>query len=144
MKPGPPPTPTALRRQRGNPSGRPYNPREPMPAPGLGAPPATLSEGARAVWLELAPGLEASGVGTQVDRPAFELLVDAIAEYRQMKGRSEHAAFAAGAAKRAARLLSEFGMTPSSRARVTAAPVVSPLAAKYFSHFARTAKYISR
>jgi phage terminase small subunit len=126
---------------RGNPSGRPYNPREPTPAPGLGAPPPTLSEGARLVWLELAPGLEACGVGTQVDRPAFELLVDALADYRRLRDRSEQAAYATSAAKRLTRLLGEFGMTPASRARVEVTPPVSALAAKYLSH---TAKYISR
>ena len=115
---GPPPTPTSLKRLRGNPGKRPLNLREPTPPGPLGPPPPHLSTEARAVWLELCPVVVAMRVATLADRVAFELLCNAVARYRGTK----HLAHQLGAAKVLTPLLREFGLVPGSRARLQVAP----------------------
>jgi Phage terminase, small subunit len=86
---------------------------------GLGEPPPDLPEASRVVWAELAPELEQAGVATVLDRAAFELLCEALGEYRRRRAQVEHLAYATSAAKRAVKLMCEFGMTPArARTRV--------------------------
>jgi phage terminase small subunit len=127
------PHPTALKLLRGNPGKRPLNYREPQAPIGLGPPPAHLEPGSRAIWLELAPVLEQAWLGTVLDPLCLELLADQLADYRRFRRDPKHVAFAAGAWKRVVRLAVEFGLTPSSRARLLVLP--APGEADHFEKF---------
>jgi P27 family predicted phage terminase small subunit len=65
------PVPTALRMLRGNPGRRPLPPYDPHPPRGLPDPPADLDGAALAEWQRLGPLLEAQGLMTVLDAPAF-------------------------------------------------------------------------
>src|SRR4029453_9887755 len=119
MRPGPKPMPRALQLLRGERRPSRVNYRAPAAPLGLGPPPTHLTPDSRAVWLELAPVIEAANIGTKLDGVSFELLVDALADYRRFRaGDVKHAAFAASAWKRCLRAMSEFGLSPSSRTSV--------------------------
>lgn len=133
------PKPTMAKILAGNPGGRPLNAGEPQPEPTNGArPPYRLPTRARRFWLENAPRLEALGLLTEIDLPAFQMMAThfgvavAAAEVIRAEGimtqdehglerkhpalqvlRDNSGAFRAYAA--------EFGMTPSSRSRVQGA-----------------------
>lgn len=62
------PIPTALKKARGNPGGRPLNDREPEPTPGVPPKPDDLSPAAAAEWDFIVPELIRMGVLTVVDR----------------------------------------------------------------------------
>lgn len=128
------PKPTRVKEIQGNPGKRGLNPDEPKP----GVPvkrPRGLARGPRRLWDEVAPDLERVGVMTGWDTFAFRLL-------------AEHYAFALEAADQlrdegltvdgrdgpkknpvatvfkengmaALRIMTEFGMTPSSRTRLS-------------------------
>jgi phage terminase small subunit len=126
MVPGPRPRPKAVKLLRGERRPSRVNYREPQAPFGVGPPPDHLSPPAQQVWSELRPALERAGVVTTLDVTAFELLVDAVAEYRWHRARPGHEAFAAGCWKRVARLLPEFGLTPSARSRLAVSPSAAP------------------
>lgn len=134
------PKPTALKELTGNPGGRPLNQDEPQPEPAVGATvPYRMLPKARRFWKDNAGQLVGLGLLTQIDLPAFQLMathfavaVDA-AERIKADGmvtederglprkhpllqvlRDNSAAFRSYAA--------EFGMTPSSRSRVSSVP----------------------
>ena len=60
--------PTALKKARGNPGGRPLNDREPEPTPGVPPKPVDLTAAASAEWEFIVPELIRMGVLTVVDR----------------------------------------------------------------------------
>ena len=122
MRPGPRPKPSRLKVLKGERRPSRLNTREPQAPVGVGPAPPHLSVASKAIWAELAPLVERTRIVTVLDPVAFEILCDAIADYRQLRLDSEHAAFASGAWKRATRLLSEFGLTPSSRTCLVTAP----------------------
>lgn len=129
------PTPTNLRILHGNPGKRALPKDEPKPEPCYLNPPKDLGPEAKAIWPELAQPLYEAGLLTALDAPALRLLCEAQATWQkatdaiQREGmiyttptgiqrpspwfRVQHAA-----AEQMLRLLSEFGMTPSSRTRV--------------------------
>lgn len=133
-------TPTALKLVRGNPGKRALNEREPKPRKAKKAPPPVwLSEEGRAAWSELQPMLARMGVYTEADRWALELLVDAYAEWREVRlmvdseGRTYESGSLQGgrmvrshpsvqqladAWRRVRLAMVEFGLTPSSRSKV--------------------------
>jgi P27 family predicted phage terminase small subunit len=138
MRTGPKPKPTAIRELEGDRPDR-FPEAEPTPPPGVPDPPATLSKAARVEWIRFGPTLVAMGVLTQADAPAFGIYCEAHADYyrasAKIKKQGEVAATGAGgmklhplasvrdrAQKTMLRVLAEFGCTPSSRSRVTAAP----------------------
>lgn len=150
------PTPTALRLLRGNPRKRPVNANEPKPAPLAGdlAPPAWLDADAQTEWRRLAPMLGRLGVLTETDADALAAYCEswvtwktATARVRQFgmvikrtKGGAElpvispYVKIAHHAMQQMRAFLVEFGMTPSSRARIhTAAPAEAP-ASKWGGH----------
>ena len=51
-----------------------------------------------------------------------ELLADALADYRALRAKPKHAAFAISAWKRLAKLLTESGLTPRGRVGLIAVP----------------------
>ncbi len=141
--PGPRPKPSAIRETEGNPGRRPFNRAEPKPPRGIPLCPDWLSPIAREHWLALAPKLDELGVLTLVDGHALALLCETYAEYRKaradvvkngatywstsedgskMKRANPNVAIASDAAKRYRGLLAEFGLTPSSRTKVSAVP----------------------
>jgi len=102
--------------------------------------PKHLPESARALWRWLSPRLDEMQTLTQVDGPALELLCDAYAEYRTARevitrdgatyeavteaGATMHrvrpeVAIASDAWRRVRAMLTEFGLTPSSRSKVS-------------------------
>jgi P27 family predicted phage terminase small subunit len=143
------PKPTETKRAAGNPGRRPLNKAEPTPPPALPAPPAHLDEPASEKWRELSAQLFTQGVLTTID-------VDALAFYcvlfsrwqkaeRIVREQGEIVTTALGnlvqnpylsiANKSMEKMMGisvEFGMTPSSRSRVSVAnPKIFTKLSKY-------------
>ncbi|QKJ47893.1 phage terminase small subunit P27 family [Proteus vulgaris] len=136
---GLPKTPSHLQLVRGNPSKRPINKKEPKPPKGVPPTPKHFTKQGKYWFKRIAEELDAMGVMSQMDAKALELLVEAYTEYRHhcdvldeegytYKNNTESglmikahpsAAMKADAWKRIRAMLSEFGMTPASRAKVT-------------------------
>lgn len=142
------PVPTELKIVRGNPGRRPLPTDEPRPPEGDIQCPSWLKGRARRVWKELAPALADAGLLTVLDVPMLADLCVVRAEFMravadvEKRGievestkydRKTGAAFyvtednpsvriASDANKRAKAMEVEFGMSPSSRTRVKAAP----------------------
>lgn len=136
---GPAPKPSKLNALRGNPGKRKVNKMEPQPAAaGLGCP-AWLQGDARAEWERMAPELGRLGLLTVVDVPALAGYCQAYQRWREAEAavQTHLAAGLAGLgtaiqsglegmARDRLRLMTtmakEFGFTPASRSRVSAAP----------------------
>jgi P27 family predicted phage terminase small subunit len=133
------PVPTNLKLLRGNPGRRPLNPREAKPAVKLPTPPAHLSKEARKEWRRTGRFLLEVGLITELDRAAFAAFCTAWARWVEAEDalrnfgivlkspsgfpiQSPYLAIANKAMEQMRSLLSEFGMSPASRSRVTAAP----------------------
>lgn len=137
------PVPTPLKLLRGTARNDRTNPREPQPKRGAPPIPRGLHRRAAATWKRLAPMLDRSGVLTEADATALELLCDALSDYHQAsevlrkEGSTYTTTTPAGdvmhrprpevaqrndAWQRVAKMLSEFGLTPSSRSKVVADP----------------------
>lgn len=131
------PTPTALKVMRGNPGKRALSENEPKPAAGATAP-DWLTPLAAQHWPTVARQLEDSGVLTVMDAPALALYCEAFARWAQatahvlkhgqvitsptgMQKQSPYLLIANKAHDQMAKMLVEFGMTPSSRSRVSRA-----------------------
>jgi P27 family predicted phage terminase small subunit len=142
------PVPRAVHLLRGLPSKHKLAADEPQPTPVTDlTPPAWLDPEAQAEWIRLAPMLERLGVLTETDTGALTAYCDAWATWKGatqqirkfgmvIKGKeavpvvSPYVKIAHNALMHMRALLTEFGMTPSSRARVhvptkTEKPVVS-------------------
>ena len=136
------PKSTALKRLQGNPGKRPLNEHEPQPDASMPAPPEHLNSVAIAEWGRMAGELNRIGLLTQVDRAAFaaycaaystwvhaELQMARLAEdggnpflITTEKGNQIQNPIV-GVRNKALDLMHkfmvEFGLTPSSRTRVT-------------------------
>lgn len=155
------PRPTHLKLVTGNPGKRPLNRAEPKPAAaGLPQPPAELSGDARNEWRRVAQQLHQAGLLATLDRAALAAYCQAFARWRQaeraLAAMAEKDAVTGGlliktsngnaiqnplvgiankAAAAMVRYAAEFGMTPSARSRIEAAPRddgAKDPAAKYF------------
>lgn len=134
---GPAPKPTALKVLAGNPGKRPLNAAEPKPDRALPKCPAWLRKEAKAEWKRIAGKLHKAGVLTSVDGSALAVYCQTWARWVEAEREVERlsqvttsakgslymspwltAAMAAG--KAVADLAAQFGMTPSSRSRITA------------------------
>lgn len=137
--------PTALHVLHGTHRKDRANKDEPQPAKisGGARPPHGFDATERRCWKALVRELEGMGVLTVVDGGALELLVGATVRYRRLKRRIEKdgetltdqnarvyrnpAALAMREAHaQCVRLRVEFGLTPSSRSRVSVAPIAPP------------------
>ncbi|MDP3909527.1 MAG: phage terminase small subunit P27 family, partial [Gemmatimonadales bacterium] len=138
VRPGPPPTPTALRVLRGNPGRRPLNQREPKPTATRPTCPAGLDKEAKAEWHRVVPELHRLGLLTKVDRAALVTYVQQWA--RQQRAEADIAKYgevitqvvdgvvrreenpsvriADRAGQRIRMWCAEFGLTPSARSRM--------------------------
>ena len=136
-KQGSKPIPTALKLLRGNPGRRPLNDREPKAAPKLPSPPAELSDAAKKEWWRTGRKLLAAGIVTELDASAFAAYCQSYARWLEAQAvlaktamlvKNKQGFLMANPLLRVARdaqeqftkILSEFGMTPSSRSRVHA------------------------
>ena len=129
---GPAPLPTALKALRGTTRRDRANPDEPKPTGEVGVPPSRLDRDQKRAWRDVAG---AAWWGTESDRPALELLACALGDARRLrrelkdepaviKGsrgevRNPKTYLLREAEDRATKLLGEFGLTPSSRSRVS-------------------------
>lgn len=132
--------PTELRVLRGNPSKRPFASDEPTPAPVLEtqAPPECLDEAGKAEWRRVAPILVRNGLLTEMDVDALTTYCHAYALWKEANAKirqfgivikspngypmpSPYLAIANKAMLQMKGLMSEFGMTPSSRTHVSRA-----------------------
>lgn len=127
------PKPTALKLLTGNPGKRPLNDREPKPKVGAAVPEYLLKlPGPLAQWRRWAPRLEALGVLTEVDAPAFARLCrlwdmdeggatwtpdDDVEPRIALKLRFDHQLM-----QEIRQLEGRFGMTPSDRVRIKVEP----------------------
>ena len=130
------PLPTALKILRGNPGKRPLNRGEAKPAPDTGNVSRWLDAEAKAEWRRVVTELRRMGLLTIVDRAALEAYCQTYARWRWAEEaiRAEgHVYFTetgfwkdrpeVGIAERSLKLMKafmvEFGMTPSSRSRIS-------------------------
>ncbi|CAJ2878554.1 P27 family phage terminase small subunit [Burkholderia pseudomallei] len=132
------PTPTALKLVRGNPGKRPLNDAEPSP-PAVSDMecPHWLSAAAKPHWPAIADQLHRAGLLTDIDHTALGLYCEAFARWVDANEKvvklgavvksahgypipSPYLQVANQAYAQLTRMLAEFGMTPSSRSRVTA------------------------
>lgn len=137
---GPPKTPSHLQLVRGNPSKRPINKQEPKPPSGVPQTPKYFDKRGKYWFKKMGEELDALGVMSTLDAKALELLVEAYVEYRHhcevldtegytynttsmtgdiIKKAHPAAAMKADVWKRIRAMLSEFGMTPSARTKVS-------------------------
>jgi P27 family predicted phage terminase small subunit len=135
---GPAPKPTALNELAGNPGKRAKRANEPKPRKANTTPPVPshLSDDAKKEWRRVAKELYGLGLLTSIDRTAlaaycetFVTWCDALAKCREMgmivkttNGnaiQNPYLSVASQAEKRMRGWLSEFGMTPSSRTRIS-------------------------
>lgn len=133
---GPVPQPTALRIIKGNPSKRPLNRNEPKPRPIAPSRPEWLLPEAKREWSRIMPELERLGLLTIIDRAALAGYCQEWARYVE----AERALIQEGTtfttpsgyiqqrpevaiAKKSLQLVrafcAEFGLTPSSRSRMS-------------------------
>ena len=137
-KPGPRPQPTSLKVIRGNPGKRKLNSSEPQPDKTMPEVPEALSDEASAQWELVAPQLHSMGVLTRIDSTALEMYCVAFGNWRDAQAKiqqfgplikSEKTGFftqspymqiANKAFEQMRAMISEFGMTPSSRSRLIA------------------------
>ena len=137
---GRPRKPTTLKVIQGNPGKRALPANEPQPEKGARPSPKYLKKKARDWYAEVAAELDKVGVLTVLDSNALELLIEAYAEYRQhcatldAEGYTYRTTSTSGetvikahpasvmksdAWKRIRAMLTEFGMTPASRSKVS-------------------------
>jgi P27 family predicted phage terminase small subunit len=137
------PKSAAKKKLHGNPGRRPLPGNELKPERGIPEPPEWLSDVALGHWQTLAPELDAAGVLTVADGHALALLCEAHADWRaaceaiELHGETYTRTTAAGKSTVVARpevamrsdawsrmksMLAEFGLTPTSRSRVSAIP----------------------
>lgn len=129
------PKPTALRLIQGNPSGRPINLAEPVAPPEIPDPPSYLSARALEEWNRSAPLLKDAGLLSLLDRQAFGMMCQLVARLADAEeGLATHGMLVRSpngypmpspylgicntTSKKLIALATEFGLTPSSRARV--------------------------
>lgn len=133
------PVPTEMRVVRGNPGRRPLNDREPEPAPPADlTPPDWLNDDAKSEWADKAPMLQRLGLLTEADLDAFCLYCQTFARWKEAEKKllqfgmvvksnsnngfpivSPYLAISNKAQQQCTKMLVEFGLTPSSRSRVT-------------------------
>jgi P27 family predicted phage terminase small subunit len=135
------PIPTRIKVLTGNPGKRPLNEHEPHPEPRIPDCPPQLGPIAREEWERLTSELSSLRIVTALDRPALAAYcnayglwaeaTDAIQKYGTMVKsptgypiQSPYVSIANRQAEIMMRIASEFGFTPASRSRISAAAPV--------------------
>lgn len=133
------PKPTKLKLLQGNPGRRPLNLAEPQPAAGVPKCPAWLDVTAKAKWREVAPELARIGVLTKIDGSMLAafcknfsrwVAAEKILTKQGMTSESDtgliktrpELRIAEEAMRQMRAFASEFGLSPSSRSRLTGTP----------------------
>jgi len=133
-------TPTSLKLLNGNPGHRPINQDEPKPQPRLPRAPQHLSEAAKKEWTRAGRFLLQLGLISDLDLAAFAAYCTAYGRWVEAEQalqtygvmvkspnnfpmQSPYLAVANRAMDQMRSLLSEFGMSPASRTRVSASPL---------------------
>ena len=133
------PTPTAIKLVTGNPGKRPLNNKEPRPRIRVPRVPSHLDEAAKIEWRRIARELKVLGLVTSIDRAALAAYCQAYSRWSQAEESLAKVGLLiktsngnvvqnplVGIANRSMelmhRFLSEFGMTPSSRSRLSVEP----------------------
>ena len=136
-RPGPPPKPTALKLIAGNPGKKKLPQGEPKPMVEAPVPPKHLTAEARVEWERLAPILVRLKLLTKLDRAALAAYCQAWArhvEAEEQVAKASALAFTHNgypivnpwitisrqAVDQMARFMTEFGMTPAARTRISA------------------------
>jgi P27 family predicted phage terminase small subunit len=130
------PIPTKLKLLRGNPGKRPLPENEPQPQVRLPSAPTFLSEEGKREWKRTGRRLQSLGLMTEIDTSALAAYCQAWARWKEAEEMlnqfgavikvggslqpSPYLSVANKAMAQMVKLLAEFGMTPSSRSRVTA------------------------
>ena len=135
------PKPTALRLIEGNRGRRPFNKREPKPRPVVPKCPRHLNDAAKVEWKRIAKTLHKLGLLTEIDGGQLALYCQAWGRWIEAEDelkkhstivkapnsgwpiQSPYLAVANKAMEQMQRALSEFGMSPASRARVRGADI---------------------
>jgi P27 family predicted phage terminase small subunit len=122
--------PTEIKKQRGTLRADRTNPNEPTSPLKIPPVPTWLSEDGQKSFIELSQLLHNMSVLTEADELSLTLLCDAYGDYKQAKDVinrlgpvqevTSREAIANQAFTRVFQLLKEFGLTPSSRAKVNA------------------------
>ncbi len=138
--------PSSINDLRGNPGKRKENGQEPKPAPGpaRARPPLPLTKEGGAHWRRLLKQLRDAKIYTQLDGPALALLADALAKWQKAQehiiqhgavmfdddgrllGQNPNIGVQQDAFKTLSKLMVEFGLTPSSRARLKVETPAAP------------------
>ena len=130
------PKPTAIRRREGNRGKRAWNHDEPQPPDGMPRCPRHLAPVARVEWRRVARALHAMGVLTPIDRAALAAYCQCYAKWVEAEAKlketppllktpsgyiqqSPWVAIANKQLELMGRYMTELGMTPASRSRVT-------------------------
>lgn len=130
------PIPTHMKLVAGNPGKRPVNKNEPKPEPKIPPCPEHLSEAAKREWDSMSKELASMGLLTKIDGAALAGYCDAYGRWAEaslmlqkhgmiMKGakggpiQSPYLQIVNRALEQMRSFLIEFGMTPSSRARIS-------------------------
>ena len=140
-KPGPQPVPAELKRLKGNPGRRPISGDEPKPlvTSGVPEPPDWLEAYAKAEWAAVAPELHRLGLLTALDLTAFAAYCQSYARWRLaeewMSEQSNTVVEETGVERRVPQAIvaqaalvdmnrfgSQFGLSPSARTSIHAAP----------------------
>lgn len=142
-KPGPKPLPTAVKNNRGGAKTyhRPMPKNEPKPKASTGIPraPSRLNKIGQREWRRMAKELHGLGILTKIDLTALEMCCSAFSDWvyaqEQIKKhgmliksqsgfpmQSPYLQIGNKAFEKMLKILIEFGMTPSSRSRVTVKP----------------------
>ncbi len=130
------PQPTHLKLLEGNPGKRPLNKREPKPPAVTPTCPRHLSDEAKKEWRRVTPLLDTLGLLTKIDRAALAMYCEAWGRWVQAEEalrkfgvmvkspngfpmQSPYLAVANKAIDQMRGLLTEFGMSPASRTRIS-------------------------
>ena len=133
---GTPRKPTALKVLEGNPGKRPLPLHEPKPAPIMPECPSWFDAEAKSFWHKYGPKLHALGLLTEIDGPAFEAVCQRYSLWvkceKRMKAKGlvkkldtgyeqqrPEVSIAKNALADVKAFLTEFGMTPASRSRIS-------------------------
>lgn len=136
---GRPRKPTALKVLEGNPSKRPLNDYEPQPELAIPTMPKHLGKEAKREWKRIVPELQRLGLLTRVDRAALAAYAVSYGRWVQAEAELEKngsvvispngypqqspwLAISNKALDNMRRFISEFGLSPASRSRVSASP----------------------
>lgn len=130
------PKPTALKELEGFPGKRKPNANEPKPRPGTPPCPQSLSPKARQEWKRITAELRALNLLTQLDRAALAIYCNAWARWVEAEEQvaklgavvkspsgfpiqNPYLAIANAAGEHMRKIMTEFGLTPASRTRIS-------------------------